>query len=384
MTGIDSFSGALFSYPFFDGGRADQWFSEGQDPVQEVVPPSAQADPALFSGDLDGPDLLDPLFPDCDGRDESPDLSPSPRHGRPLFHPISSGDEHVQGPAKKVRVIGGKLIGAEGLTRGELIWELSKTSGLTQGELSRRTGIPQPKISRYQGDKAAITREDSAHLADVFGITDAKRFYGPKKKSVVVQVRKICSKQPEEEKGPVVAVVEGKLIGAEGLPSGLLLRAVRKAFGLTQKQLGSRTNLSKNQVCAYEKGASISLKTSKKFANYFGIDDFRVFCSVREESTVSVENGRLVGADELKAGAIVRALRNNLGLTPSELSERIGGVPGGHAIVTLETTNRVSQQTAQLFAQAFGLENYAVLLPKKPDVTRSTFTTRSQKRKRSN
>jgi transcriptional regulator with XRE-family HTH domain len=264
MAGIDGSSNVLFPYPFFDGSRTDQWLSVERDSVQEVVPPSAQADPALFSGDLDGLNLLDPLFPNCDGPDDSPDLSPSPRHDRLFSHPISSGDEHVQGPAEKVRVIGGKLLGAKGLT------------------------------------------------------------------------------------------------------SGPLLHVVRKAFGLTQKQLGSRINLSKNQVCAYEKGASISLKTSKTFANCFGIDDFRVFCSVRKESTVSVKNGQLVGVDGLKAGAIVRALRKNLGLTPSELSERIGGVPGGHAIATLETTNRVGQPTAQLFAQAFGLKDCTVLLPKKP------------------
>jgi transcriptional regulator with XRE-family HTH domain len=262
-----------------------------------------------------------------------------------------------------VKVVGGEITGGEGLKPGQILSVLRTNLGLEQKALSKRVGIGARTISRYESGQGSITMKSSGKLTAFFGITNARSFCPSKEIQVFVD--------------------RGQVIGGEGLAPHELLFALRDGYrgGLPQKELGKRTQITGLSISKYEAGFQrIPQRASAKLAHFFGIDDLWIFC---KESTVFVENGQLRGADGLTCGQIVRALRMGRNLTTDQLSERIGGTPKGKSIQVLETTNQIGRETAELFATEFGLADHTLLLSKKPEATRSTSTTESKKRKRS-
>jgi transcriptional regulator with XRE-family HTH domain len=268
-----------------------------------------------------------------------------------------------------VEVVDGEVIGGEELALRELLFELRMNLGLTQEDLGLKVEISGSHISEYESGNKRITPKGSEKLARFFKITN---------------LRKFC---PSKE----VKTESGQVIGGEGHTPRELLRALREGYqgaGLSQRDLSAKTEIGQAQISKYEAGQEIKKKDSIKLANFFKITNTEIFCSVKGPH-VCVENGKVKGAMGLLCGGIVRGLRKWRGLTPEELSQRIGGVLGGHTIQSLETTNKISLRAATLFAQEFGITDDdgvtdpTPLTPKKSDVTRSTSTTRSKKRKRS-
>jgi transcriptional regulator with XRE-family HTH domain len=302
-------------------------------------------------------DLSDPLPP---GSRRLAEAASKAFRGTGESRKLDLGDR-----VKAVKVIDGQIIGGEGRTPSQILAALRTGHGLSQERLVDRVEISKSTIARSESGRRPITAKSSEKLSAFFGITNSRSFAPSKEIQVFVD--------------------RGQVIGGEGLAPHELLFALRDGYsgGLSQKKLGYESRIAGTYISQYEADSRpISRRGSAKLANFFGIENLQIFCTVKGPH-VFVEDGQIRGAEGLTCGQIVRALRIGRNLTTDQLSERIGGVPKGKSIQVLETTNQIGRKTAKRFAKEFGLADHTLLLPKKPEAARSTSTTESKKRKRS-
>jgi transcriptional regulator with XRE-family HTH domain len=354
MSALDSVSNSLFSL-----------FGYNTDPYEEPDPLL----PDLYLAEQENVpcEYTEPL-PPCDWSSDPPDYSEWKDPQGPLLN------THIQSAtetAEKVRVIGGEVFGAEGLTKGQLILKLRHNRHLSQTDLGRETGIHRGLISRYQRDKGRITKEQSALLAAAFGIADRERFYTPKIVPVFVK--------------------DGRPHGEwEHLTRGMLVRALREGRGLTPQALsnaigGRPTGVS---IVKMERSNTVSKHLAELAAKVFGLADYTLLYSVKQrprlqdasiqfgEMKVKVVAGKISEGDGLASNELLFALRKGY---PGHLSQRKLGWETEITAIQIsryETGSaRISQINSAKLAKFFGIEDLQIFC--------TVETTNSKKRKRS-
>lgn len=132
--------------------------------------------------------------------------------------------------------------------------------GCSQEELGNRLGSDRTVISRYERTSSRMTLERADALA----------------RGLDIDVRVLLDTPSDEE---IIRVQPGKPVSSETV--GEKVQQLRKAEGITQKDLGNRTGMDRNRISQIEassgKVAALQLSTLERLAVAFGIKPTELF-----------------------------------------------------------------------------------------------------------